>query len=635
MGKDYLNDLEISTIFDFPKGTPEISCASWSKDGNILVTGHKNGFFAIWDLRENRLVLKNNLGSYVEKIDISLKNEVLIACHSGDIYLISDLSGTSIELIKKGENNKYTRVWNLNWFNSKSFIATSSYGKIFVYSKSDNESWELTQLIQHNNSIFASDFHKDHLVTGDYSGLIIIWKLINNKFEVIAKIKTSSVIEDIKWKSETSFSALTMTGHVLYIEFDEQDNSWSIVFDAFVALARGISTDFVNSGRDIIAITGDELLHIGLNSQQVNKNKAKNGVTINCFKNDDVRVVTQSSVLKITVHDIRIDSSLIKYKYAKISLFGHTGVGKSSLCDKIIGNDDYDKQSTYGKKIWEWDIDNQGEKRKIVFHDHGGQSSVMYTYIPFILDSDILLLLFSKTDRTTFEIIKDLIPKIKERISEKTKVMLVETKIDQHLPDISDDEMQEIVTKKNAVYVLKTSSENGTGIEEMKNKLIGEISWDKARVIIRSEESENLFELIKELQKEETYILPKNDVQKLYNSKYGNISKIHLNFLLESFSNEGEIEYYPEASDYIVFGGEHYKELRSNIPIYASEKNGIVNIKDVFQNFSGQKAYAKVEEYIKIIDTLFQRFKIHIKNNDIRYRGCGSCFWNFLIHTIE
>ena len=618
MGKEDYNDLEIESIFDFPKGTPEISCASWSMDGNVLVTGHINGFFAIWDVHRQRLVKKSNLGSLVKKIDISVKNEVLIACYSGDIFLLSNLSGNTIKLIKKGENNKYTRIWNLNWVDATSFIATSTYGKIFVYSKSEDGTWEFTQLVQHNNSIFSSGIFKDKLATGDYTGLIIIWKLISNQFEVIAKIKTSSVIEDIKWKNETSFSALTMTGHVLYIEFDEVDKSWSIVFDAFVALERGISNDFVNSGKDIIAITGGELLHIGLNSQQVNKNKVNKGITIDRLKKDDVRVVTQSSILKIKVHDIRIDSSLIKYKYAKISLFGHTNVGKSRLCDNIVGGHEYDEQSTYGKKIWEWDINSQEEKKKVVFHDHGGQSSVMYTYIPFILDSDILLLLFSKTDKTTLDIIMDLLPKIKERISENTKIMLVETKTDQVLQEISDDRLQEMVKNGIAMDALKTSSVNGTGIEELKSKLMKEISWDKARVIIRSKESENLLEIIKELQKKEAYIFPWKEIQKRYNSKYGTISQIHLKFLLGSFSNEGVIEYYPEASDYIVFGGKHYKELRSEIPIYASEKNGIVNINEVLKKFSGQESYSKLEEYIKIIDSLFQRYKIHIKNNALR-----------------
>ena len=33
-------------------------------------------------------------------------------------------------------------------------------------------------------------------------------------------------------------------------------------------------------------------------------------------------------------------------------------------------------------------------ERRIIFHDHGGQETVLGTYLPFLTDSDIILIFF-------------------------------------------------------------------------------------------------------------------------------------------------------------------------------------------------------------------------------------------------
>ena len=464
----------------------------------------------------------------------------------------------------------------------------------------------------HSDSVFGLDFKEGYLATGDYRGLIVIWKMDDGKFTETGRVRTIGPIEDIKWNTKSSISAVTNSGHVYYMEFDSDKSEWNIVFDTFVALEVGKAIHFTNSGNDIVAIAGDELLHINLPSQQVKKHDLKDGVSIYSISNNRVGVITQKSIVKIEIHDILVPDSLAKYKFAKISLIGHTGVGKSTLCDTIIGAGEYDKQSTYGKKVWEWNLARGSEDRRIVFHDHCGQETVMYTYLPFVTDSDILMLLFRNNDVSTFNKIENLIPRIKSFVDEKTKMMLVETWADQLVDETPKGKVEQLIKEGSIKYYMSVSAANNIGVQELKDALIKEIDWDKARVVIQSKESENTMSLISELQSDQIFTLKFDEVHLMYNERWNHISKVHLGFLLRNFSSEGIIEYYPDASDFIIFGGKNYTELRSKIPIFARGKNGIVKISEI------EKEFSTLPDYVKIIDYLFQEYRVHIKNGDLR-----------------
>lgn len=606
------NDFDITTLFDFPADIPRIKSASLLNDDSIVVTGHKNGFLALWRIGQKDPIKKFNLRSEIECITISSKNKVLIGCNSGDIYFLDSEEPYEVTLIRKGERDKFSRIWRLKWVDDNSFIATSTFGNVLNFKRSHEGLWNSEQLVAHSNSVFGLDFKEGYLATGDYRGLIVIWKMDDGKFTETGRVRTIGPIEDIKWNTKTSISAVTSSGHVYYMEFDLNKSEWNIVFDAFVALEKGKSIHFTNSGNDIVAIAGDELLHISLSSQQVKKHDLKDGVSIYGISSNRIAVITQRSIVQIEIHDILVPDSLIKYKFAKISLIGHTGVGKSTLCDTIIGAGEYDKQSTYGKKVWEWNLAIGSEDRRILFHDHGGQETVMYTYLPFITDSDILMLLFKKNDVSTFNKIENLIPRIKSFVSEKTKMMLVETWVDQDMDETPKGNVDKLIKEGSIKYCLPVSATNNIGVQELKDALIKEIDWDKARVVIQSKESENTMSLISELQSDQIFTLKFDEVHSMYNERWNHISKVHLDFLLRNFSSEGIIEYYPDASEFIIFGGKNYTELRSKIPIFARGKNGIVKISDM------EKEFSTLPYYVKIIDYLFQEYRVHIKNGDLR-----------------
>ncbi|MHB1471387.1 MAG: TIR domain-containing protein [Thermoplasmataceae archaeon] len=608
-----VNDVEMTTLFNFPEEISQISSAALLNDNNVAVTGHKNGFLAIWNIGRKERIKTFNLGSEIECISVSSENNVLIGCNSGDIFLLVPENNHEIYPLRKGENNKFSRIWRLKWIDNTSFIATSTFGNVFNFKRLNEGHWYSEQLVAHSDSVFGLDFKDNYLATGDYRGLIVIWKKDDGgKFTQISKIRTRGIIQDIKWKTEYSLSAVTRTGHVYYIEFDRVEDEWTVVFDAFVALGNGKSIQFTSPGDNLLAITEDELLHITLPSQQVKKHNLKGGVALCCLGTNSIGIVSQKSIIQATVHDITVPDSLVKYKFAKVSLIGHTGVGKSTLCDTIIGAGEYNRQSTYGKKVWEWKLSNDMENRRVLFHDHGGQETVMYTYLPFITDSDILMMLFKKKDIATFNKMENLIPRIKNFVSEKTKVILVETFIDQEIDEIPRERIERLINEGSAKDCLYVSAVDNIGVDEMKDRLMQEIDWDKAKVVIQSKESENTMSLINELQSDEIFTLKFDEVHSRYNKKWSHISKVHLEFLLRNFSSEGLIEFYPEASDFIIFGGKNYTELRSKIPIFSYGRSGIVSISEI------EKEFSTLPEYVKIIDFLFQEYGVNIRNGDLR-----------------
>jgi hypothetical protein len=187
-------------------------------------------------------------------------------------------------------------------------------------------------------------------------------------------------------------------------------------------------------------------------------------------------------------------------------------------------------------------------------------------------------------------------------------VFFVQTHIDQKIAEINERLIDDMVKSRKIVDNLKVCPKDGSGVKELKRELIKQISWDKARTMIQSTHASGVFNTILSLQEENVTAVSLSEFAARYEKITGShIAKSHLKFLLNDYSNQGIVEYNPEVLDLIIFNEPEYNKLKSEIPIFAMKKNGIVSIEELNQEFDNSR-------FLPVIDAMYLKYKIAIEN---------------------
>ena len=597
--------------FSFVNEFPPITTGQLLLEKNIIITGHYNGFVVKWEIDSGQYEILQDCGDTVETLSLSPDNQILVGCNSGLIFYFELSEPKKRVIIQDSSNSKSFRVWRSVWPTDDNFLTTSTYGGLNLFYKSDLQ-WDKKSLEGHYHSIFGiTNENGKFLVSGDYDGHVIIWERQQDKYNSIYELKLESSIEDIVWIKEESFATIDDLGHVNIIEFDPTRQIWKSVMGVNIATSRGRCIHATHDGKTVFAGTRTELIQYDVDTQRIQSIKLQNTEKI-FSQNNTIYVLTQDGLFTFERSVIDVPLELIKYQYAKVSLIGHTGVGKSTLCSKITGSSDNVK-STFGKKIWGMTLpDDEGPEKRIIFHDHGGQETVLGTFLPFLSDSNIVLVFFAKNDKTTFEKAIEIIDELKDILSKNSKIFLVQTFIDEEINDVDENLISQLIKSKEVSDCLNISSKTDEGIPEFLERLKKEIDWSSSKIMAQSGYVEGLMKTISELSRNDGTVVSFYSVKNKFEERSNlNIPTSHLDFLLSSFSSQGLIEYYPDILKSVIFYHDEYNKLRTNIPILADQASGILSIKEV-ENAFGQSSY------LQILDSVFQKFSIAIKDNDLR-----------------
>lgn len=176
----------------------------------------------------------------------------------------------------------------------------------------------------------------------------------------------------------------------------------------------------------------------------------------------------------------------------------------------------------------------------------------------------------------------------------------------------NERKIQELIEENRIAGNLRVCPIDGTGVEELKDYLLKEISWDKARTMIQTITSAGVLRTIVALQENDARVISLEEFVTNYEKETGlHIAKSHLKFLLRDCSNQGLIEYNPEALDLIILNDPEYNRLKTNIPIYVMKKNGIVSIPELRVAFDNSK-------FLPVIDAMYLKYKVAIENSERR-----------------
>ncbi len=601
-------------IISFPKDFPNATTGVFLADMDLLITGHENGLVVKWETKNDEPKILYRCSSKIETISSCGNGRILVGSHNGDLFILNCENPKNPEFLQEATYSVSSRVWRTVWPMEKNLVATSTYGVMTGIRKSEHGQWEKYSISGHRNSIFAlGGLNVQLMASGDYTGKILIWEYQKDHYEELQQLNINQTVEDISWTQDASFASIDMAGHIHLFEkkIENGAKKWQTVLEIANAKSRGNCIHITNDGKTVFAGTDTELIQFDVDSQQIESNEI--GGIIKIFsKENTILVLKKDGLLSFEREKVKPDPKLIKYKYAKISLIGHTGVGKSTLCNFITTGSAGAVKSTFGKRIWNWIIDGGPLQKRIIFHDYGGQETVLGTFLPFLADSDVILILFQQNDKHSFDKAIETLKGLEKNLNPKIKILFVQTYIDQEINEIDEPTVKALLDSGKIDIRLKVCPSDGTGIDELKDQLLEKIYWENTKIVIKSSFSDNLVKLINKLQEEDRKAIKFEELEKYHHSFLGyDMPAKHLKFLLRDFSNQGIIGYYPEASNLVIINDVEYNRLLTNIPIFVGGKKGIVPYNELLKEY-------KRHPYIPILDAVYLNYDIAIKNRDLR-----------------
>lgn len=598
----------------FPKDFPPVTTGVFLPERNLLITGHENGFLVMWNIGNDsyKILLKSD--SRVTTVSYSGGKRIVVGYHSGGLYVIELDEDYQIITLRPPEYSVNSRVWKTAWQDDRNLLLTSTYGEATPFRETDgNWKEEYMSLKGHSHSIFGvGSINGKYVATGDYKGNILIWEFKDNEYNQVQRLGIVGNIQDIYWYNEGCFAAITRKGKIYLIEKESKERkTWQTVVEVDIADYRGICVNITEDGKTIFAGTEGELVQFDLHTYQSETTSIKDIKRIFSSGNQTY-ILTNTGFYVFKNRPVEIKKELISYKFVKMSLLGHTGTGKTTFCNRIIYNDIGNIYSTFGKRIFNWKLEEEDIERRIIFHDHGGQETVLDTFIPFILDSDVILIFYKQIDKSTFNRSLEILKEVREKVSSDVPVYFIQTFVDHELDDIPHEILKSIIEDGEIKDFVKVSPKDNIGFDEFEKQIVAKINWKRARTMVQSPYVAGVSKTLSVLHEKNCPVVLFDVFKQTYQDIIGKrVSERHLKFLLKDYTNQGVIEYYPDISELIILDDKTFNKMRSDIPIYADHMSGIVNIRDLRKKFEN-------EIFLAMLDEMYLQSGIAVKNGDLR-----------------
>lgn len=510
--------------------------------------------------RVTRLAKFNGKIIAISKIN---SKEFVIVCYSGDV-VIYNLVTRKTNFISRGETDR-DQISRLLIINQKMFVCGGISGILTLWAHRDQR-WKKFNIQTFPRPIFCIDWiSQKEFVTIDYEGNTSVSTLIRKNYIKTRRINpTLGMLQRAAIIDEKSFAIVEQSGRVFL--FERENDSFRLGGALALSSANGQALKFHFS--KLVCGTDREVIFIDPTTFEARYIKG-----IQCRQlrviGDKLIILSRDNII-YTNENKAIDLKLHKtFRYAKIGLIGHTGVGKSSLCfflkhRKAEGGK---LKSSFGRKVWEINVGegfNISGDQKILFYDVAGQESQLFTFFPNFADSNVILAVYKQTDRKTFDIALSNIKELKNYTSTPCKYFLIQNFKDDPHNTLEGFNFNECLLDYGIDDVIRISSKTGENLNDLVNRITKSIDWSRAPKIVQSKQFLAVSEQIMKLSDEDLDIktISVSNFRKRLSTE---VSERHLKYILTTLTNQGIIEFIPDI-DRLVINDERFNALRSKIP---------------------------------------------------------------------
>ena len=169
---------------------------------------------------------------------------------------------------------------------------------------------------------------------------------------------------------------------------------------------------------------------------------------------------------------------MIKRTKFNISMLGESRVGKTSMINSLKGLEfDPNQIATIGVDDFIDEAKFENKEYKFKIFDTAGQERYKCISTNTIQIADGFLLVFSVTDKKSFELLDHWIKNINDLVDIKSKILILagnKADIDDDEREVSREEAENYANQNNILY-FETSAKSGLNIKEVFNKLYEDI----------------------------------------------------------------------------------------------------------------------------------------------------------------
>jgi small GTP-binding protein len=183
-----------------------------------------------------------------------------------------------------------------------------------------------------------------------------------------------------------------------------------------------------------------------------------------------------------------LDSGAVKseevarFVTAKIVLLGDSGVGKSSLAQRLIHGSFNEQESTHGSRFWV--VPDLGQRRpdgtecEAILWDFAGQHDYRLTPSLFVDNADLALLLFDAVrSEDPLGGVEFWLKQLQAR-QRSCPIVLVAARADRGTGTLTPEELGAFCQKHGIESLVTTSARTGAGIAELVERMRSMIQWD-------------------------------------------------------------------------------------------------------------------------------------------------------------
>ncbi len=266
-------------------------------------------------------IRKSKFNSRIRSINRISKDEYIIGCRNGDLILYILEKNESI-FLKRGETN-VDRIWCIIVLRETAFITSGNYGRLILYTK-QKDKWVEERLLGHQDAIFCLGKVNDtQFTTNDYRGNNYLWT-INKNFVITNEKMERSIgnMQNVTEITNTSFSMINVDGRIFL--FEHSWGQYRKMIDFSLASGRGNDIKFKHP--NLVCGTNSELIFINPESLESSEIRYLECLQLRISKG--LIFFLSSHNLHYTLEaKAELHENQTIFKYTKIGLIGHTGVG--------------------------------------------------------------------------------------------------------------------------------------------------------------------------------------------------------------------------------------------------------------------------------------------------------------------
>ena len=588
-----------------PDGCPAATAGVVLPGGREAVIGLSNGCVFKWDIRGGGYEKVLDCYPKISAIDM-LDGMLLVAAKDGPLVAV-DADSYKAETLRGWSQSESSRIWKCAWLGDGRAVMTSTYGGIYIYERGGDGSWRHSRLRGHGHvhSVFAVGVHENLMATGDWSGRIVVWEQLerSGSYSIASSMYgMGGAVEGLAWVDRRTLVGIDASGLVRQFEFDPSSGRWATACELDVAMGQGTSMHLADDKRTLLAGTQAEIVQVDLETLHYRTLPLEGAVAF-YSKGDAALAVAKDGVYALPIGTIEEPPDTAECRRIKVSLVGHAGVGKSTLCRTMsqaapAGEANATSiRPAFGRRVWPLKIGGAEDRdaRQVVLYDHGGQGSAPpSTLLQAPGDSDMVLALFSQTDRNTLDAACQSLKEMQaaQYRNGAARRFLVATHADHEAKDVTDDDLRRAAADVDASGLLAINALAEDGANDVKKLFYEPGLWTGAGRVVKSGRTRAVEAALDHWRGVEGKpVLDLHDIQSMGSELTGTaVPEAHLDHLLKGMDRRGLLTYYGGIEQVVLDDGDH-ERVRSGIPLLAKSCNGIVEEGRIGQEY-GESRYA-------------------------------------------